>query len=76
MFYSPQRSTVRHCHSAVDPAPYVQMCTTKSRKPSVQEGCHAAAAYVEACAAAGVSVRIPPQCIRLYMIIKTTLHHC
>lgn len=53
------------CTKVVDPTPYLSMCLIKTRtKSNDQEGCHAAAAYASACAAKGVVVRIPPQCIR------------
>ena len=59
------RSTFKKCLSTVDPTPYLRMCSVKSRaKTTMQDGCHAAAAYVESCATKGVYVRIPPHCVK------------
>ncbi|EFX66692.1 hypothetical protein DAPPUDRAFT_262745 [Daphnia pulex] len=49
----------------IDPSPYLKMCLIKTRpKGNAQDGCHAAAAYASACAAKGVLLRIPSQCVR------------
>ncbi|XP_057368025.1 uncharacterized protein LOC130689027 [Daphnia carinata] len=67
-FFQSQRSQLKKCLAVIDPSPYVNMCLIKSRvKGSVQDGCHAAVAYASACAAKGVHLRIPSQCIRCPM---------
>ena len=66
-FFSNSRSTLRACFATVDPLPYFHMCSSKSRKLSAPDGCYAAAAYVEACAAKGIRVRIPSPCIRCHL---------
>lgn len=59
------RSQLKKCLAVIDPSPYLKMCMIKSRmKGSVQDGCHAAVAYASACAAKGVPLRVPSQCIR------------
>lgn len=56
---------MKSCLSIVDPAPYVKMCSVKPRvKSTALDGCHAAAAYVASCSSEGVSIRIPPHCVR------------
>jgi hypothetical protein len=59
------RSTFKKCLPKVDPAPFLRMCSVKTRaKTTMQDGCHAAAAYIASCAAKGVFVRIPPHCVK------------
>ena len=58
-FFGSSTSPLKSCYSTVDPDPYYKLCLE-----SRNDGCQAAATYVEVCATRGIRVRLPAICVR------------
>ena len=55
---------MKSCFSVVDASPYHHMCMVPNRNSGMEAGCQAAVAYVQACAAKSIRVRVPPNCVK------------